>query len=291
MVYSTNNLSIIGFNIVDNKKMIEIQKAHNKRIINFRHYFDHENKRDLIISLSEEINYLKLWNANNWDLLLILEHDNYYNSNSYLACFLNDNHINYIVISDYIKPKLIQVYNFECQKVKDINSLETVSYCIDSYYDKKMLSNYIIFASDNMIVSYDFNFNKIYHNYTFENQKKYTTFVINNNNDKLILIGGSSYGYIVIWDFHNGEVLKSILVSENYKINTICLWNNEYLYAGCNDKLVKLVDIINKKVVINLRECDNEILTLKKIYHPKYGECLISQSWNWENIKLWVKDK
>ena len=39
------------------------------------------------------------------------------------------------------------------------------------------ISNYIIFASDNMIVSYDFNFNKIYHNYTFENQKKYTTFV------------------------------------------------------------------------------------------------------------------
>ena len=35
----------------------------------------------------------------------------------------------------------------------------------------------------------------------------------------------------------------------------------------------------------------NAVITVKKIFHPKYGECLISQSNGHEPIKIWVNKK
>jgi hypothetical protein len=55
LVYGNKKGSIISYNISDNKKMNEINKAHLSIITNFRHYFDSINKRDLII--------IQIWNA------------------------------------------------------------------------------------------------------------------------------------------------------------------------------------------------------------------------------------
>ena len=35
----------------------------------------------------------------------------------------------------------------------------------------------------------------------------------------------------------------------------------------------------NGLIVKSLIGHNNEVLTIKKIIHPKYGECLISQNW------------
>jgi len=32
-----------------------------------------------------------------------------------------------------------------------------------------------------------------------------------------------------------------------------------------------------------------EVLTIKKISHPTYGDFLISQGWGNEKIKMWIK--
>ena len=53
IIYSSRNNSIISYNIIENKKIKEIENAHNKPITIFSHYFDNSvNKRDLIISVS-----------------------------------------------------------------------------------------------------------------------------------------------------------------------------------------------------------------------------------------------
>ena len=50
------NFSIISFNLVDNKKINEIKKAHNIYITSFSHFLDKQNKRDIIISVSSKDN-------------------------------------------------------------------------------------------------------------------------------------------------------------------------------------------------------------------------------------------
>ncbi len=122
LVYSTNNKSIISYNLNTQKINIEIKNAHKNFITNFRHYSIKTQKKDLIISLSDIDNHLKLWDANIWECLLVLENINnqgFLNS----ACFLNDNNNIYIISSNwnFNNTENIKVFNMKGEKIKDIN--------------------------------------------------------------------------------------------------------------------------------------------------------------------------
>ena len=61
LVYATYNKSIISYNLYSEKIELEIKNAHINYILNFRHCFDKKNKRDLIISISDIDNHIKLF--------------------------------------------------------------------------------------------------------------------------------------------------------------------------------------------------------------------------------------
>ena len=63
ILFSNKNKSIINFNLIEQKKLIEIKNCHNKYITNFRHRLDRDNKRDLILSLFYFDKNIKIWNA------------------------------------------------------------------------------------------------------------------------------------------------------------------------------------------------------------------------------------
>ena len=100
LIYSNLDNSIIAYNLINYKKIIEIKNANYwSYFTNFRHYLDKFNKRDLMLSISYD-NNIKLWNINNWENILKI---NYINKVGYLysACFLNDNNQIYIISSNY----------------------------------------------------------------------------------------------------------------------------------------------------------------------------------------------
>ena len=112
--------------------------------------------------------------------------------------------------------------------------------------------------------------------------------VIINKEEKLIkMIESGTDGLIRIWNFHSGLLLKKISVSRQW-LYGICLWNNQYLLAGCTDKKIKLIDLKNGKFLKDFDGHNNIVLTIKKINHPKYGTCLLSQGFKNEHIKLWI---
>ena len=90
--------------------------------------------------------------------------------------------------------------------------------------------------------------------------------------------------------FHSGKLLNKINVYNDW-LNSICLWNKDYLFVGCDDKSIKLIDLNTNKVIKDLNGHKNRILSIKKIIHPKYGECLISQDADESQIKLWIISK
>ena len=57
------------------------------------------NKRDLIISISDRDNNLRIWNVKNWDCILNIPD---INSIGYIcsACIINDSNENYIISSN-----------------------------------------------------------------------------------------------------------------------------------------------------------------------------------------------
>ena len=93
-------------------------------------------------------------------------------------------------------------------------------------------------------------------------------------------------GNIRIWDFHSGNIINKILVG-NYYLKGLCLWNKDYIFVGCGDNQIKLVDSNNGNILNNLKGHNGYVLTLKKINHPKYGESLLSQGCD-NKIIFWI---
>ena len=90
--------------------------------------------------------------------------------------------------------------------------------------------------------SYNYNKNEIYHKYNNNstNDENHSMKIDNSENIvKLIVSCGD--GYIRIWDFHEGILLKKIFCNDY--LNCICLWDNEYAFVGCDKKIIKLVNL------------------------------------------------
>ena len=63
------------------------------------------------------------------------------------------------------------------------------------------------------------------------------------------------------------------------------LWDNVHLFVGCGTNILK-INLISGKIVKKINCNKKEILTIKKIIHPFYGECLLFQGEENNCIKL-----
>ena len=287
LVSSKENKSIILYNIINNRRIKEIENAHNEYITNIRYYLDKINKRDIILSISADDNNIKLWNIynNNINCLLNIKNINK-NGRLYSACILNDNNNNYIITSSN-NCENIKIFDFYGNKIREINNSNDTSNLIDIYYDNKLSKNFILTGNEDFIKSYDYNKNDIYKKYSDNDKRGHYSIIINETKEVIKIIESSCDGNLRIWNFHSGELLKKIKVS-NESLREICIWNNEYIFIGCDDKTIKLIELKNGKIIKELKGHINKVISIKTIIHPKYGKCLISQGAKNDCIKLWI---
>ena len=159
---------------------------------------------------------------------------------------------------------------------------------IDNYYDKKSSKYYIITGNKGYIKS---NENKLFYKYSDNDNYSHMSFLIYDKEEIIKLIDSSRDGNIRIWNFHSGILLKKIKVLHDW-LYDICLWNNEYLFLGCNDNSIKLLNLKNEMIVKELKGHNKEVISIKKLIHPKYGKCLISQGPLQNSIIIWqIKEK
>ena len=292
IIYSNKNKSIISYNLIKNKKMAEIKNAHDKDISNIRYCLDKINKRDLIISVSAEDNNIKLWNVKNFECLYNFKSINK-NGFLYSACFIEDNNQNFIITSNCTwkgESEPLKVYDFSGNKIKEIkNNKDKVSF-IDTYYDSKLSKSYIITGNEGHVKSYNYNSGNMYKIYCDNDKSEHDCVIINNFENVTKLIESSDDGNIRIWNFHTGKLLNKIKVC-NDDLYTIYLWSNKYLFVSCGEKVINIIDLEKKTIVNKIKEHKNWVITMKKIYHPLYGECLISQDSGNGEIKLWTNEK
>ena len=282
---------MISFDIINNKKINEIKKAHDENIISIRNYFDNTSKNDLIMSLSALDNNIKIWNSYNFICLLNIKKVNK-GGTLLSACFLNENNEIYILTSNRnfnTNIEYIKAYDLNGNKIKEINNSNNNTFFIDNYFDKKMSNNYIITGNEGYSISYDYNNNQIYHKYNDLNRfYSFSRSLIVNDNDEIIkLIEANDDGIIKIWNFHSGNLIKKIKICDDY-ICGLCLWNKDYILVGCYNKIIKLIDL--NKDILNTKDLishSHSVITVKKFFHPKYGNCILSQGLGKEQIKLW----
>ena len=291
IIYTNKRKSLVCYNLNTKKKISEVINAHNTFITCYRYYLDKINKRDIVLSLSCNDNNIKLWNVLNWECILNLIDVNISGS-IYSACFMEENNKSYFITSNcnwnnYCQK--LKIYDFDGQKVNEINDSNYNVFFIDTYYDKKLLKNYIVTGNFGLVKSYDYNKNELYYDYKSCDEKCHLSLIVQRFEDIVKLIESSTDGNIRIWDFHSGLLLNKIKISNSIYLRGICLfYNNNYLLVSCDDKTIKIIELRSKLIVKSLVGHDNKVLTIKKVMHPQYGECILSQGYEKDQIKIWT---
>ena len=296
LVFACENKSIISYDLKNYQKISEIKNAHNKYITNFRHFFDKKNKRDLVMSVSSMDNNLKIWNIYNWDCILEIKNVNRIGV-LYSASFLLENNDIYILTSnsDLLKRKdPIKIFNMKAEKIYEIKIEYSVNF-IDCYYENKNIVNniYIIIGTQHNIISYDYTNNKIYNKYGKIRGSYYSIIIYNNKNDNKItqLIASNFNEIIEIYDFHTSKQIYEIHIKNSLGLFGICLWDENNLLVACCDTTIKIINLKERKLKKCLYGHNNYVTTIKKVYIPNIGDCLISQGITTDSIKLWTLKK
>ena len=289
LIYTTLNNSIICFDLDNFKKISEIKNPNDKKIRAIKHYADIKNKNDLVMTIYPMERNLRLWNVKNWECLLFI--NNIYIENIlYSACFYNKNNTIYIVTANcnyFGDSELIKIFDLQGNKIKEINDSNDAALIIEIYYDKKNSKDYIITGNKNYFKSFEIEKNCFYHKYFEYANGAHINLIIEEHNEIIKLIECCEDGNIRIWNFNSGILINKIKIN-NYEIFNICLWNKQYLIAGSKDNSIYIYDMKNSKIVKTLLGHQNNVICIQKINHEKYGECLISQGLENDNIKLWV---
>ena len=309
LVYATELKSIKCYSFGHQKLIKEIKNAHDDYITNFRYCFNKKNEKDMIMSISGWINNIKIWDGNTWQCLLNISN---VNNNGYLfsSAFLvikNFNNMNYNKLLDeyYIissnrnhlgTSEPIKVYDLNGKLISKILESNDNTCFIDTYCEKEKKGNkenlkyYIITGNTGYVKSYDY-FNKklykIYHEK--DNKADHLCVLIKKIDENIKLIESCADGFIRIWGYHDGDLNGKV----DCKVGLlgICIWNSKYLFTGSKDNSIKLIDIKNLKIVKSLNGHNNYVCTIRKIVHPKYGGCIISQSWHNDDIKIWMNNE
>ena len=293
LVYSTKKKSIICHDIKNHILISELKYCHNGYITSIKHFTDKNNKIDIIMSIANEENNIKLWNIRDMTCILNLTNINK-EGFLYSACFLCFNSQNFIVSSNYDEfghSEKLKVFDFKGEKVKEIKKSNEPTFYIESYFDNIFdCQYYIVTGNLNYVKSYNYNKNEIYHKY-FDNSINgyHYSIIIHNENAVVKLIESCEDGNIRIWHFHSGILLKKIRVCKD-NINGICLYNDRYIFVGSDEQNIKIVDLDEGCVIKKLHAHSREVLNIQMISHPKYGHILISQAYVEDQIRIWSID-
>lgn len=172
------------------------------------------------------------------------------------------------------------------KKINEINESNDITYIIENYYDNNLCKNFIITGNLGSIKSYSFEEKKIYNQYIDKENRTHLSILVYKTQKNTNLIESCFDGNISIWNFHSGVLLNKIKISK--WLTGICLFDNDYLFVGCYDKSIKLLDIKNGNIIKNIEGHKDWVLTLKVIELSKYGKCLISQGRRNDQIKMWI---
>ena len=300
LAYTTKEKKLIIYDINSKNELFKSEERHNNYITNIKHIYDKTNKMDIVMTISKKDNNIKIWNATDQKKETEILNANKKNF-LYSACFLQDKYEIKILTSN---GKNLQAYqtneNFENMKlfnlkgelIKEINDTNDCTYFVDIYYDENSSKIFILTGNYNYVKSYIYETNEtvsLYHKYYECNNGIHPSVIINTFERKIKLIESCEDGNVRVWHFHGGLLLMRIKVCED-NINGLSLYNNKYVFVATDDQIIKLVDLEEGSIINKYYAHSNEVLNLKIINHPKFGNILISQAYEEDKIKIWTID-
>ena len=283
--------------MLDNKKILSL-KGHKNKIRTIRYFINKNNIYNIneyLIS-GDDNKIVIIWDiTNNYNIKYQI--DTKYGGNIYscLLIFPHNNNDNYIITStfnytsDDNDKSATKIYSLNNgQFIKYINNNKNSIFYLLSWYNKKNNKYYIIQFSNCKIMINNLLEDELYSELIHKPENDhYSGFIYNRNNNDY-LCSSSSNGYINIWDLSNKKIFK-IINTNKCVLTYIIEWDNKYIIASdYNNKSFKIINIDENKIISDIGgQHKDKVVCIKKIYHPIYGESLLSCG-NDKYIKFWV---
>jgi len=293
------NYNLDIYTLLDNKKLLSVQ-GHKNRISTIRYFINNINNDEYLISA--DINGIVIL----WDILnnykIKYQINTLYNIVSdkgllILSCLLifdKNNEDNYIItslnnISEDINNSGTKIYSLNngnfIEYIDKSNKIK-IFYLL-SWFNKKKSQYYIIqFGKENIVINSLLK-NELYSEFIQKPKGLYYSGFIYKKNDNEYLLSCSTNGYINIWDLYNKKIYKTINLN-NCQLMSIIEWNDKYVLVSDFQNSIEILDIRKLKIVHKIKgEHTKNIKCIKKIYHPTYGESLLSSGKDYK-IDLWT---
>ena len=290
---NNNNYKLDVISLLENKITVSL-KGHNNHIRTIRYFINNMNSEEYLISADNDIIVI-IWEIT-YDFNLKYKINTNYSDNIYSCLLLFDliNENNYIVTSSYAQlddneKSATKLYSLENgQLVKYIlYSNKSAVYYLLSWYNKNNNKYYIIQFTFKAILINSVIDDELYCELIQEPEDNHLSGFIFNLDNKDYLCTSSYNGYINIWNLFNKSIYKVISTNDCVLCNII-QWNNEYsIVADYDNKSFKIIDFEKGQVVKDIKgEHTDKVPCVKKIYHPLYGESLLTAGQD-NTIKLW----
>ena len=289
------NLDIIS--LLTNKKISSL-KGHNNVIRTIRYFINNKNYNEYLIS-GDGNKIVIIWDiTNNFNIKYQI--DTKYGQNIYscfyscLLIFPHNIDDNYIITSTFHKSdddensstKIYSLNNIDQFKYINNTNNNSIFYLL-SWYNKKDDKYYIIQFSYKKIIINNLLEDELYSELKQEPESDNLSGFIYNKDNKDYLCSSSKNGYINIWDLYKKQFFKNINTA-NCILAQIIQWNNKFsIVADVGNRSFKIIDLEKFKVIKDIGEQHTDkVKCVKKVYHPIYGESLLSSSKD-KTIKLW----
>jgi len=287
---NNNNLDI--YSLMDNKK-IKSLNGHENVINTVRYFINNKDHNEYLISGDDNYKVF-VWDiTNNYNIKYQIntKYDN--NISSCLLVFPHNNNNNYIITStlstsndnDKSATKIYSLDNGNF--IKYFNNTNNIFiYYLLSWFNKKNNKDYIIQFANEKIMINNLLEDEIYSELIHQPEDSHYSGFIYSINDNDYLCSSSENGYINIWDLYNKNLIK-IFNTNDCSLYHIIQWNNKYIIVadyinGC----FKVINLENDIIKDIEKQHTDSVICIKKIYHPQYGESLLSSSED-KTIKLW----
>ena len=290
---NNNNYKLDVISLLENKITVSLQ-GHNNHIRTIRYFINNINSEEYLISADNDIIVI-VWEIT-YNFNLKFKINTNYSDNIYSCLLLFDliNENNYIVTSSYAQlddneksaTKLYSLENGQLIKYISHTNKNAIYYLL-SWYNKNNNKYYIIQFSFRAILISSVIDDELYCELIQEPEDNHLSGFIYSSDNIDYLCSSSYNGYINLWDLFNKSIYK-VINTNDCVLSNIIKWNNQYfIVADYDNKSFKIIDIEKEQIVKDITgQHTDKVPCVKKIYHPLYGESLITAGQNY-TIKLW----
>ena len=290
---NSNNYELDIFSLVNQQKIKSVP-GHKNKIRTIRYFINDKNKNEYLISADCD-KIVILWDITN-DYKIKYSIDTQYGKDIYSCLLIFPDKIDDVYIitsclneSKNDKDSATKVYSLNEQNlikcIKDTNNNRI--YYLLSWYNKINNKLYIIQFSNKKIIINNLFEDELYSELIYVQESFHFSGFIYSKDNKDYLCSSSSNGYINIWDLYDKKLFKTFN-TKGCRLAHFIEWNKKYfIVADRYNKSVKIIDTEKNLIFdVNSKHSD-ELISVKKILHPIYGESLLTASRD-RTIKLWT---